>query len=41
MKTPDISSTYIQEIEIIDNQKVPKSFQSYFGYSNNKNNLVK
>ena len=34
-------STHIQEIEIIDNRKVPKSFQSCLGNSNNKNNLVK
>ena len=30
-------STHIQEIEIIDNQKFPKSFQSYLGNSNIKN----
>ena len=34
-------STHIQEIEIIDNGKALKSFQSYLGNSNNKNNLVK
>ena len=34
-------STLIHEIEFIDNRKVPKSFQSYPGNSNNKNNLVK
>ena len=34
-------STHIQEIEIIDNRKVSKSFQSYHGNSNNENNLVK
>ena len=28
--------THIQEIEINDNGKVPKSFQSYLGNSNNK-----
>ena len=33
-------STHIQEIKIIDNRKVPKSFQSYLGNSN-KGNLVK
>ena len=31
----------MQEIEIIDNRKVLKSFQSYLGNSNNKINLVK
>ena len=30
----------MQKIEIIDNQKFPKSFQSYLGNSNNKTNLV-
>ena len=34
-------STHIQEIEIIDNPKVPKSFQCYLGNSNRKSNLVK
>ena len=36
-------STHMQEIEIIGNQKVPTSFQSYLGNSNsnNKTNLVK
>ena len=34
-------STHMQEIEIIDSQKFPKSFQSYLGNSNNKTNLVK
>ena len=34
-------STHIQEIEIIDNRKVPKSFQSYLGNSINKINLGK
>ena len=34
-------STHIQKIESIDNRKVRKSFQSYIGNSNNKNNLVK
>ena len=34
-------STYVQEIETIDNQNSPKSFQRYFGNSNNKINLVK
>ena len=33
--------THIQDFEIIDNRKVPKSFQSYLGNSNNKTNLVK
>ena len=33
-------STHIQGIEIFDNRKVPKSFQSYLGNSNNRNNLV-
>ena len=28
-------STHIQEIEIIDNRKVPKSFQSYQSYLGN------
>ena len=31
----------MQEIEIIDNRKVPTSFQSFHGNSNNKTNLVK
>ena len=35
------NSTHLQEIEIIDNPKVPKSFQRYLVNSNNKNNLVK
>ena len=34
-------STPMQEIEVIDNQKFPKSFQCYLGNSNNKTNLVK
>ena len=34
-------STQIQETEIIDDRKVPKSFQSYLGNSSNKSNLVK
>ena len=34
-------STHMQEIEIIDNRKVPTSFQSFHGNSNNKTNLVK
>ena len=34
-------STHIQEIEIINNRKVPKSFQSHLRNLNNKNNLVK
>ena len=29
-------STHMQEIEIIDSQKFPKSFQSYLGNSNDK-----
>ena len=33
-------STHIQEIKITDNRKVPKSFQSCLGNSNNKNNFV-
>ena len=33
--------THIQEIEIIDNRKVPKLFQSYLGKSNSKTNLVR
>ena len=34
-------STHMQEIEIIGNRKIPTSFQSYLGNSNNKTNLVK
>ena len=34
-------STHIQEIEIIDNEKFPKSFQNYLGNSNNKTSLEK
>ena len=34
-------STHIQEIVIIDNQKVLKKFHSYLVNSNNKSNLVK
>ena len=34
-------STDVQEMEIIDNQKFSKSFQTYFGNSNNKINLKK
>ena len=34
-------STHIQEIEIIDDRKVLKSFPSYLGNLNNKSNLVK
>ena len=34
-------STYIQEIEIIDNRKFQKPFQSYLDNSNNKTNLMK
>ena len=29
-------STHMQEIEIMDNQKIPKSFQGCFENSNNK-----
>ena len=39
LRTED--STYIQEIEIIDNRKFQKPFQSYLENSNNKSNLVK
>ena len=35
------NSRHIQEIEIIENQKVLNLFQSYLGNSNNKINLVK
>ena len=34
-------SAHTQEIEIIDNRKVLKSFQNYLENSNNKTNLVK
>ena len=34
-------STHMQENEIIGNRKDPTSFQSCFGNSNNKTNLVK
>ena len=34
-------ASHMKEIEVIDNQKSPKSFQSYLGNSNNKTNLVK
>ena len=34
-------SAHMQEIEIIGNRKVPTSFESYPGNSNNKTNLVK
>ena len=34
-------STHIQEVEIIDNRRISKSFQSYSGNSDNKTNLVK
>ena len=34
-------SAHIQEIQIFGNRKVPTSFQSYLGNSNNKTNLVK
>ena len=34
------TETSCQEIEIIGNRKVPKSFQSYFGNASNKVNLV-
>ena len=38
--TSSYDSTHMQEIEITDSQKCPKSFQSYIGNSNNKTNLV-
>ena len=38
--TSSYDSTHMQEIEITDSQKFPKSFQSYIGNSNNKTNLV-
>ena len=31
----------MQEIEITDSQKLPKSFQGYLGNSNNKTNFSK
>ena len=34
-------STHMLEFEIIDNEKFPKSFQSYLGNSDNKTTLVK
>ena len=34
-------STHMEEIEIINSQKFPKSFQSYLRNSNNKTKLVK
>ena len=34
-------SAQIQEIQIFGNRKVPTSFQSYLGNSNNETNLVK
>ena len=35
------NSTHMQEIEVIDNQKFPKSIQSYLGNLTNRINLVK
>ena len=35
------NSTHIQETETTHNRKVPKTFESYFGNSNNNTNLVK
>ena len=37
MQHRNITFRGMQEIEIIDMQKFPKSFQSYLGNSNNKN----
>ena len=34
-------STHMQKIEIIDNQKCPKSFQSYLENNDNRNNISK